>query len=93
MVWEPVLRRITREGRRIDLTPKEYALATLLLQHPGEVVSRAQIARAVWGLEVVTDGNAVDVQVRRLRQKLDEPYAVKLIHTLRGVGVVLEARG
>ena len=92
MVWEPALRRITREGRRIDLTPKEYALATLLLQHPGEVVSRAQIARAVWGLEVVTDGNAVDVQVRRLRQKLDEPFAVKLIHTLRGVGVVLEAR-
>ncbi len=92
LVWDPSQRRITREGRRVDLTPKEYALATLLLQHPGEVVSRAQIARAVWGLEVVTDGNAVDVQVRRLRRKLDEPFDVKLIHTLRGVGVVLEAR-
>jgi two-component system copper resistance phosphate regulon response regulator CusR len=92
LAWEPGLRRITREGRRVDLTPKEYALATLLLQHRGEVVSRAQIARAVWGLEVVTDGNAVDVQVRRLRRKLDDPFEVKLIHTLRGVGVVLEAR-
>lgn len=90
--WDPAQRRITREGRRVDLTPKEYALAVLLLQHPGETVSRAQIARAVWGLEVVTDGNAVDVQIRRLRQKLDEPFAAKLIHTLRGVGVVLEVR-
>jgi two-component system copper resistance phosphate regulon response regulator CusR len=92
LVWDPTQRRITREGRRVDLTPKEYALAALLLQHPGEVVSRAQIARAVWGLDVVTDGNAVDVQIRRLRRKLDEPFPVKLVHTLRGVGVVLEAR-
>ena len=92
LVWDPVQRRITREGRRVDLTPKEYALAALLLQHPGEVVSRNQIGQAVWGLDVVTDGNAVDVQVRRLRRKLDDPFAVKLVHTLRGVGVVLEAR-
>jgi two-component system copper resistance phosphate regulon response regulator CusR len=93
LVWEPAHRRITRDGRRIDLTPKEYALAALLLQHRGEVVSRAQIAQAVWGMDVVVDGNAVDVQVRRLRMKLDEPFPAKLVHTLRGVGVVLEARG
>jgi two-component system copper resistance phosphate regulon response regulator CusR len=93
LVWEPTHRRITRDGRRIDLTPKEYALAALLLQNRGEVVSRAQIAQAVWGMDVVVDGNAVDVQVRRLRLKLDEPFPVKLVHTLRGVGVVLEARG
>lgn len=92
LVWEPGQRRIMREGRRVDLTPKEYALASLLLQHPGEVVSRAQIVQAVWGMDVVTDGNAVDVQIRRLRRKLDEPFAAKLIHTLRGVGVVLEAK-
>ena len=92
LVWEPGQRRVSRMGKRVDLTPKEYALAALLLRHPGEVVTRDQVAQAVWGLSSVADPNALDVQVRRLRRKLDDPYELKLIHTLRGVGLVLEAR-
>jgi two-component system copper resistance phosphate regulon response regulator CusR len=92
LVWEPSQRRVSRLGKRVDLTPKEYALATLLMRSPGEVVTRDQMARAVWGLSSVVDPNALDVQVRRLRRKLDDPYPLKLIHTLRGVGLVLESR-
>lgn len=92
LVWEPAQRRVSRLGMRVDLTPKEYALATLLLRSHGEVVTRDQMAQAVWGLTTVVDPNALDVQVRRLRRKLDDPYPVKLIHTLRGVGLVLESR-
>ncbi len=90
LLWEPNHRRIARMGKRVDLTPKEYALAALLLQNQGQVVSRSQIIKAVWGLSTVVDGNSVDVQVLRLRKKLDDPYAIKLIRTLRGVGIVLE---
>ncbi len=91
LIWEPGLRRITRMGRRVDLTPKEYALAVLLLQNHGDVVSRNQIIQAVWGLSTAVDGNSVDVQVLRLRKKLDDPFETKLIRTLRGIGIVLEA--
>ncbi|HJV91399.1 MAG TPA: response regulator transcription factor [Holophagaceae bacterium] len=91
LTWEPALRRFSRGGQTIELTPKEYALAVLLLEHRGIVVSRSQIVRAVWGLPTVTDPNAVDVQIRRLRRKLDDPFPRKLIHTVRGVGVVLAA--
>ncbi len=91
LVWEPTRRRISRMGKRVDLTPKEYALAALLLQNHGEVVSRNQVVQAVWGLITSVDSNSVDVQVLRLRKKLDDPYETKLIRTLRGVGIVLEA--
>ncbi len=93
LAWDPVHRRITRLGRRIDLTPKEYTLAALLLEHRGEVVNRRQIMQGVWGLDIPADGNALDVQVRRLRAKLDDPFEQKLIHTVRGIGIVLEDRG
>ena len=91
LVWEPAHRRISRMGKRIHLTPKEYALAVLLLNHQGEVVSRNQVIQAVWGLRTTVEGNSVDVQVLRLRKKLDDPFETKLIRTLRGVGIVLEA--
>jgi two-component system copper resistance phosphate regulon response regulator CusR len=90
--WDPGARRIERQGRRIDLTPKEYTLAALLLERRGEVVARAEIVRCVWQLEFEPPGNTVDVQVRRLRAKLDEPFEPKLVHTLRGLGYVLEDR-
>lgn len=92
LTWERDHRRIARQGRRIDLTPKEYALAALLLDHRGEVVTRAQIARHVWDLEFEPADNTVDVQVRRVRAKLDEPFETRLVHTLRGIGYVLEVR-
>jgi two-component system copper resistance phosphate regulon response regulator CusR len=92
LLWDPQSRRITRSGTRLDLTPKEYALMTLLLEHPGQVVARSQMVQAVWGLQCAVDPNAVDVQILRLRRKVDGPYPVKLIHTLRGVGLVLEPR-
>ncbi len=92
LVWEPGLKKISRLGARVDLTPKEYTLAALLLQNVGEVVPRSLIVQALWGGEVPPESNAVDVQMLRLRKKLDDPYETKLIHTLRGVGVVMELR-
>lgn len=93
LLWEPEGYRITRGGQRVDLSPKEYQLAALLLENRGQVVARRQIMERVWGLDIPTDGNALDVQVRRLRSKLDEPFERKLIHTVRGIGVILEDRG
>lgn len=85
-------RRVTRAGERIDLTAKEFALLHLLAQRKGEVLSRSLIASQVWDMNFDSDTNVVDVAVRRLRAKVDEPYARKLIHTLRGMGYVLEER-
>ena len=90
--WEPEARRITRAGVRLDLTPKEYALLTLLLQTPGQVVARRHLVKVVWGLEGTVDANALDIQVLRLRRKVDDGHPVKLLHTLRGVGLVLDPR-
>lgn len=92
LLWEPEQKRISRMGHRVDLTPKEYDLACLLLQHRGEVVPRSLIVQALWGDEVPAASNVVDVQMLRLRKKLDDPFDVKLLHTLRGVGVVMEYR-
>lgn len=93
LLWEPEGYRITRGGQRVDLSPKEYQLAALLLENRGQVVARRQIMERVWGLDLPADGNALDVQVRRLRGKLDDPFERKLIHTVRGIGVILEDRG
>jgi two-component system copper resistance phosphate regulon response regulator CusR len=84
--------RATRAGQPIRLTSKEFALIALLARRPGEVLSRALIAEMVWGINFETDTNVVEVLVRRLRAKVDEPFATKLIHTERGRGYVLEAR-
>ena len=91
--WEPEAYRISRGGRRLELSPKEYQLAALLLEHRGQPVSRRQIMERVWGSDMPADGNALDVQVRRLRSKLDDPFEKKLVHTVRGIGVILEDRG
>jgi two-component system, OmpR family, copper resistance phosphate regulon response regulator CusR len=89
---DPVRHRATRSGQRIDLTAKEFALLTLLAQRTGDVLSRTQIASLVWDIHFDSDTNLIDVAVRRLRAKVDDPFADKLIHTVRGVGYVLEAR-
>jgi two-component system copper resistance phosphate regulon response regulator CusR len=85
-------RRVMRAGRRIDLTAKEYALLDHLMRRAGEVSSRTLIAEQVWDMNFDSDTNVVDVAVRRLRAKIDDGQALKLIHTVRGVGYVLEAR-
>jgi two-component system, OmpR family, copper resistance phosphate regulon response regulator CusR len=84
--------KATRAGQRLDLTPKEFALLSLLARHTGEVLSRTLIAEQVWDMNFASDTNVVDVAVRRLRRKVDDPFTPKLIHTVRGVGYVLEGR-
>ena len=82
--------RATRAGRRLDLTAKEFLLLSLLARRAGEVLSRTLIAESVWDMNFDSDTNVVDVNVRRLRSKVDEPFPLKLIHTVRGAGYVLE---
>jgi two-component system copper resistance phosphate regulon response regulator CusR len=84
-------RRVTRSGQRIDLTAKEFALLELLLRRRGEVLPRSLIASQVWDMNFDSDTNVIDVAVRRLRAKMDEPFEPKLIRTVRGMGYVLEA--
>ncbi|WP_374381149.1 heavy metal response regulator transcription factor [Pseudomonas fluvialis] len=84
-------RRVTRNGERLTLTNKEFALLHLLISREGEVLSRALIASHVWQMNFDSDTNVVDVAIRRLRAKVDDPYLVKLIHTVRGIGYLLEA--
>jgi two-component system, OmpR family, copper resistance phosphate regulon response regulator CusR len=85
-------RRVARAAHRIELTAKEYALLDYFIRHVGQVVSRTLIAEHVWDMNFDSDTNVVDVAVRRLRAKLDDPYPTKLIHTIRGVGYVFESR-
>jgi two-component system copper resistance phosphate regulon response regulator CusR len=82
--------RVTRAGQRLHLTAKEFLLLSLLARHVGEVLSRTLIAEAVWDMNFDSDTNVVDVNMRRLRSKVDEPFPVKLIHTVRGAGYVME---
>lgn len=89
---DPVRHRATRSGHRIDLSAKEFALLTLLAQRTGEVLSRTQIASLVWDIHFDSETNVVEVAIRRLRAKIDDPFPQKLIHTVRGVGYVLERR-
>ena len=84
--------RAERGWQRLALTPKEFALLALLARRAGEVLSRTLIAEQVWDMNFDSDTNVVDVHIRRLRGKLDEPFATPLLHTVRGVGYVLEAR-
>jgi two-component system copper resistance phosphate regulon response regulator CusR len=92
LVIDPLQQRVSREGRPLWLAPKEYALLLLLARHRGRVMSRALIADGVWGIRFDTQTNLVDVVVRRLRSKLDEPFAAPtMLRTVRGAGYVLDA--
>jgi two-component system copper resistance phosphate regulon response regulator CusR len=84
-----VRRRASRAGRNLNLSPKEFALLSLFVRHPGEVLTRTSIAEQVWDMNFDSDTNVVDVAVRRLRQKIDDPFDAKLIHTVRGAGYVM----
>ena len=83
--------RATRAGQKLELTSKEFLLLALLVRRAGEVLSRTLIAESVWDMNFDSDTNVVDVNVRRLRSKVDDPFPLKLIHTVRGAGYVLEA--
>ncbi len=87
-----VRRKATRAGRRLDLTAKEFTLLALLLRRQGEVLSRTEIAEQVWDINFDSATNVIDVGVRRLRGKLDAPFERVLLHTVRGMGYVLEER-
>src|ERR1041385_4490416 len=79
-------RKATRAGTRLDLTAKEFALLELLVRREAEPLSRTLIAEQVWDVNFDSDSNVVEVAIRRLRSKVDDPFPAKLIHTVRGVG-------
>jgi two-component system copper resistance phosphate regulon response regulator CusR len=85
-------RRVERNGQRIDLTAKEFALLELMLRRQGEVLPKSLIASQVWDMNFDSDTNVIEVAIRRLRLKVDDDYPNKLIHTVRGMGYVLEER-
>jgi heavy metal response regulator len=84
-----VTRKVQRAGRNIELTAKEFALLEYLARHAGEVVTRTMIAEHVWDMNFDSFSNVIDVYIRYLRRKIDEPFEPKLIHTRRGVGYLL----
>jgi two-component system copper resistance phosphate regulon response regulator CusR len=85
-----IRRRVLRAGKRIDLTAKEFGLLELLMRRQGEVLPRSLIASQVWDLNFDSDTNVIDVAIRRLRAKVDEGFEPRLIHTVRGMGYVME---
>ena len=87
---DPVSRRVTRAGRRLAVTAKEFALLEFLMRHQGEVLPRSLIASQVWDMNFDSDTNVVEVAMRRLRAKIDNDFDLKLIRTLRGMGYVLQ---
>lgn len=91
LTLDPLTRKVMRAGVELSLTAREYALLQFLLEHAGEVVSRTRIVQAVWDHDFETFSNVVEVYIRYLRAKVDEPFGVKLIHTVRGVGYMLRS--
>ncbi len=89
---DPVRRRVSRNGSKLELTAKEFLLLELLLRRQGEVLPRSLIASQVWDMNFDSDTNVIEVAVRRLRAKVDDDFEPKLIHTVRGMGYVLEVR-
>lgn len=84
--------RVIRGGVRIELTQKEFLLLSLLMRRSGEVLSRTVLAEQVWDMNFDPETNVIDVAIRRLRNKIDDNFEDKLLHTLRGAGYVLELR-
>jgi len=85
--------RVLRDKTRIELTPKEYALLEFFMRHVGQIITRTMISEKIWGYHFDTSTNVVDVHVSHLRNKIDKDFQPKLLHTVKGVGYVLEDRG
>lgn len=88
---DPRRRKVTRSGTALSLTRKEFSLLLYLASSPGDVVSRTEIVEKIWEINFDTGTNALDVMMRRLRAKVDDPFEKKMIQTIRGVGYVLRA--
>ena len=86
LVLDTTTREVSRGGARIDLTTKEYALLEYLTRHPNQVLTRTMIAEHVWSYDFDNATNVIDVHIRNLRRKIDDPFSAKLIHTVRGAG-------
>jgi heavy metal response regulator len=86
LVLDTTTREVFREGRAIDLTSKEYALLEYLMRHPNQVLTRTMIAEHVWNYDFDNATNVIDVHIRNLRRKVDDPFPQRLIHTVRGAG-------
>jgi len=93
LILEPDGHRVFREKTKIELTPKEYALLEFLMRHAGEIITRIMISEKVWDYHFDTSTNIIDVHVSHLRNKIDRDFEPKLLHTVKGVGYVLEDRG
>ena len=93
LILEPDGHRVFREKIKIELTPKEYALLEFFMRHPGEIITRTMISEKVWDVHFDTSTNIIDVHVSHLRNKIDKDFEPKLLHTVKGVGYVLEDRG
>jgi two-component system copper resistance phosphate regulon response regulator CusR len=87
-----IARKATRAGVRLDLTSREFLLLTTLGRRRGQILSKTQIAELVWDMNFDSNTNVVEVAIKRLRQKIDEPFGTRLLHTIRGMGYVLEYR-
>jgi two-component system copper resistance phosphate regulon response regulator CusR len=90
---DPIHHKAQRSGQKLELTPKEFSLLYNLASRTGDVLSRTFLAERVWNMDFDSDTNVVDVHVRRLRSKVDDPFSQKLIRTVRGVGYVLKDGG
>ena len=93
LILEPEGHRVFREKQKIELTPKEYALLEFLMRHPGEIITRTMISEKIFDYHFDISTNVVDVHVSHLRNKIDKDFDPKLLHTVKGVGYVLEDRG
>src|SRR4030042_436015 len=93
LVLEPDGHRVFREKVKIELTPREYALLEFFMRHPGQIITRTMISEKVWDVHFDTSTNIIDVHVSHLRNKIDKDFEPKLLHTVKGVGYVLEDRG
>jgi DNA-binding response OmpR family regulator len=90
LVIDPIIHSVERAGRSIDLTPKEFALLEYFMYHPNQVVTRGMIEQHIWNYDFECESNVIDVYVRRLRRKIDDPFATKLLTTVRGIGYRLQ---
>jgi len=91
LVLDAATRRVSRRDAPMDLTTKEYSILEYLMRHPNQVLTRTMIAENVWNYDFDNASNVIDVHIRNLRRKIDDPFPAKLIHTVRGAGYRISA--